>query len=182
MGLVSGIKKALSDSKNKSVDKANDIMGRVVPGYNYHKREVRLSTDASVRDKLSRETAKSRRLLKEIGELAYKEGLREEIEHIKDATSTLEMLGMELDTAEYGNSPFFKEEGVGFNDVRSMIEFDASLFDGMEVLTEACDLLYKGVLDGKTSDFILQVRKIKKNTDNLRNRFMDRRDFLLRLS
>ena len=61
-----------------------------------------------------------------------------------------------------------------------MVEFDRDLFSELEVVTKATDLVYDHVLKGETSDIVLQMRKVKRNVDSLRNIFMDRADFLMK--
>ena len=60
------------------------------------------------------------------------------------------------------------------------MEFDKELLNELEVITKSTDLVYDHVLKGETADIILQIRKLKRSVDNLRNIFSDRADFLMK--
>lgn len=182
MGFLGEIKKVFTKTKEKAIDGANEVIGGIIPGYDYREKTARLNTDVAVRDKLSRELKKAHATLKEIGALAYRDERRDILDHLEDTVETLDVFRMEVENAEYGISPFFKEENMDDAGVRRMIEFDAQMFDELEVITKASELLYDGTLDGKTSDFIIQLRKIKRSADSARNQFKNRRDFLINIA
>jgi hypothetical protein len=69
---------------------------KLIPGYDYRVKKNRLNTDRAVRDKLSRELKKSYNTLKEVSDLAYKDGRRDVVEHIKDQLNTLDLFRNEL--------------------------------------------------------------------------------------
>ena len=50
---------------------------KIVPGHDYRVKKNRLNSDRVVRDKLSRELKKSYNTLKEVSDLAYKDGRSE---------------------------------------------------------------------------------------------------------
>jgi len=154
------------------------LMEKLIPGYDYRVKKNRLNSDRAVRDKLSRELKKSYSTLKEVTDLAYKDGRREVVEHITDVLNTLDLFRTEIENASYGLSPLFKQEKVSDKAISKMVEFDSALVDELEVTTTAADLVYDRVLEGKTSDIILQVRKVKRSVDSMRNTFTDRADFL----
>jgi len=154
------------------------LMEKLIPGYDYRVKKNRLNSDRAVRDKLSRELKKSYSTLKEVTDLAYKDGRREVVEHITDVLNTLDLFRIEIENASYGLSPLFKQEKVSDKAISKMVEFDSALVDELEVTTKAADLVYDRVLEGKTSDIILQVRKVKRSVDSMRNTFTDRADFL----
>ena len=153
---------------------------KIIPGYDYRVKKNRLNSDRAVRDKLSRELKKSYNTLKEISDLAYKDGRRDVVEHIKDILNTLDLFRNEIENATYGLSPLFKQDKVSDEALDRMVEFDKNLFDELEVITKAADLVYDHVLKGETSGIILQIRKVKRSVDNLRNIFSDRADFLIK--
>lgn len=156
------------------------LIDKIIPGYGYRVQKDRLNSDRSVRDKLSRELKRSYNTLREISDLAYKDGRRDVLEHIKDLINTIDIFKNEIENASYGLSPLFKEDKVSDDALDRMVEFDIDLFDELEIITTAVDLVYDHVLKGETSDIILQMRKIKRNVDNLRNIFLDRTDFLIK--
>lgn len=153
---------------------------KLIPGYDYQVKKNRLNTDRAVRDKLSRELKKSYNTLKEVSDLAYKDGRRDVVEHIKDLLNTLDLFRNELENASYGLSPLFKQEKVSDDAMDRMVEFDKNMLDELEVITKATDLVYDHVLKGATADIILQMRKAKRSVDNMRNIFSDRADFLIK--
>ena len=153
---------------------------KIIPGYDYRVKKDRLNSDRAVRDKLSRELKKSYNTLKEVSDLAYKDKRRDVVEHIKDVLNTLDLFRNEIENASYGLSPLFKQEKVSDDVLDRMVEFDKELLNELEVITKATDLVYDHVLKGETSDIILQIRKVKRSVDNLRNTFSDRADFLER--
>ena len=153
---------------------------KIIPGYDYRVKKDRLNSDRAVRDKLSRELKKSYNTLKEVSDLAYKDKRRDVVEHIKDVLNTLDLFRNEIENASYGLSPLFKQEEVSDDVLDRMVEFDKELLNELEVITKATDLVYDHVLKGETSDIILQIRKVKRSVDNLRNTFSDRADFLER--
>jgi len=153
---------------------------KIIPGYDYRVKKDRLNSDRAVRDKLSSELKKSYNTLKEVSELAYKDKRRDVVEHIKDVLNTLDLFRNEIENASYGLSPLFKQEKVSDDVLDRMVEFDKELLNELEVITKAADLVYDHVLKGETSDIILQIRKVKRSIDNLRNIFSDRADFLLK--
>lgn len=157
------------------------MMEKIVPGYDYRVKRNRLNLDRAVRDKLSRELKKSYNILKEVSDLAYKDGRRDVVEHIKDILNTIDLFRNEIENASYGLSPLFKQEKVADEDLDRMVEFDKKLLSELEVITNAADLVYDHVLKGETSDIILQIRKVKRSVDNLRNIFSDRADFLTKI-
>ncbi|MCJ2520240.1 MAG: hypothetical protein LN412_04740 [Candidatus Thermoplasmatota archaeon] len=179
MGLWSKVNSVLTGAKEKSVDGANEVVGSIIPGYDYRMKRVRLDTDIAVREKLTRELEKSLNTLKEIGSLAYKDERRDILDHLKDVTNTIDLFRMEIANAEYGMSTFFKNDEASYQDIRRMIEFDAKMLDEIEVVSKASDLLYDGVLEGKTADFVSQIVKVKRSVDSARNQFKDRKDFLI---
>ncbi|PXF60840.1 MAG: hypothetical protein C4B59_07580 [Candidatus Methanogaster sp.] len=156
------------------------LIEKIIPGYGYRVQKDRLNSDRAVRDKLSRELKKSYNTLNEVGDLAYKDGRRDVLEHIKDLQSTIDLFRNEIENASYGLSPLFKEAKVSDDALDRMVEFDRDLFSELEVVTKATDLVYDHVLKGETSDIILQMRKVKRDVDNLRNIFLDRADFLMK--
>ena len=153
---------------------------KIIPGYDYRVKKNRLNSDRAMRDKLSRELKKSYNTLKEVSDLAYKDKRRDVVEHIKDVLNTLDLFRNEIENASYGLSPLFKQEKVSDDVLDRMVEFDKELLNELEVITKATDLVYDHVLKGETSDIILQIRKVKRSVDNLRNTFSDRADFLER--
>lgn len=153
---------------------------KIIPGYDYRVKKNRLNSDRAVRDKLSRELKKSYNTLKEVSDLAYKDKRRDVVEHIKDVLNTLDLFRNEIENASYGLSPLFKQEEVSDDVLDRMVEFDKELLNELEVITKATDLVYDHVLKGETSDIVLQIRKVKRSVDNLRNTFSDRADFLER--
>jgi len=153
---------------------------KIIPGYDYRVKKNRLNSDRAMRDKLSRELKKSYNTLKEVSDLAYKDKRRDVVEHIKDVLNTLDLFRNEIENASYGLSPLFKQEEVSDDVLDRMVEFDKELLNELEVITKATDLVYDHVLKGETSDIILQIRKVKRSVDNLRNTFSDRADFLER--
>jgi hypothetical protein len=153
---------------------------KIIPGYDYREKKNRLNSDRAVRDKLSRELKKSYTTLKEVSDLAYKDGRREVIEHIKDLLNALDLFRAEIENASYGLSPLFKQEKVADEAVDRMVKFDSALVDELEIITKATDLVYDHVLKGETADIILQVRTVKRSVDNVRNIFSDRADFLIK--
>ena len=152
---------------------------KIIPGYDYRVKKNRLNSDRAVRDKLSRELKKSYNTLKEVSDLAYKDGRRDVVEHIKDILNTIDLFRNEIENASYGLSPLFKQDKVADEALDRMVEFDKNLFDVLEVITKAADLIYDHVLKGETSDIILQIRKVKRSVDSLRNIFSDRAGFLM---
>ncbi len=182
MGLWSKVNGVLTDAKGKSVDGANEVVGSVIPGYDYRKKKSRLDTDVAVRDKLTRELEKSLNTLKEIGSLAYKDERRDVLDHLKDTTNAIDLFRMEIGNAEYGMSKFFDTEEMSYQNIRHMVEFDAKMLDEIDVVGKASDILYDGVLEGKTGDFVIQIVKVKRAVDSARNQFKDRRDFLVKLA
>lgn len=72
---------------------------KLIPGYDYRVKKNRLNTDRAVRDKLSMELKKSYNTLKEVSDLAYKDGRRDVVEHIKDLLNTLDLFRNELENA-----------------------------------------------------------------------------------
>jgi hypothetical protein len=118
--------------------------------------------------------------LKEVSDLAYKDGRRDVVAHIKDILNTLDLFRNEIENASFGLSPLFKQEKVSDDAMDRMVEFDKNMLDELEVITKATDLVYDHVLKGETADIILQIRKAKRSVDNLRNIFLDRADFLIK--
>jgi len=153
---------------------------KIIPGYDYRVKKNRLNSDRAVRGKLSRELKKSYNTLKEVSDLAYKDGRRDVVEHIKDIINTIDLFRSEIENASYGLSPLFKQDKVSDVTLDRMVEFDKELLNELEVITKAADLVYDHVLKGETSDIILQIRKVKRSVDNLRNIFSDRADFLIK--
>ena len=156
------------------------LIEKIIPGYGYRVQKDRLNSDRAVRDKLSRELKKSYSTLGEVSDLAYKDGRRDVLEHIKDLRSTVDLFRNEIENASYGLSPLFKEAKVSDDALDRMVEFDRDLFRELEVVTKATDLVYDHVLKGETSDIVLQMRKVKRDVDSLRNVFLDRADFLMK--
>lgn len=155
-------------------------MEKIIPGYDYRVKKNRLNSDRAVRDKLSRELKKSYNMLKEVSDLAYKDGRRDVVEHINDVLNTVDLFRNEIENASFGLSPLFKQDKVSDEAVDRMVEFDKELLSELEVITKATDLVYDHVLASETADIILQVRKVKRGVDNLRNIFTDRADFLIK--
>jgi hypothetical protein len=168
--------------KNAVEPTAEKILGAVIPGYDYRAKKNRLNTDQAVREKLSRELEKSYKTLTEVSDLAYKDEKRDVVEHIKDTLNTIDLVRKEIANAAYGMSPLFDQDNVDSKNIIRMIEFDAKLLDELVVITQACDIVYDNVLEGNTSDIILQSRKMKRSVDKMRNIFSDRNDFLTNLA
>jgi hypothetical protein len=168
--------------KNATEPVAEKILGSVIPGYDYRAKKNRLNTDQAVREKLSRELEKSYNTLKEVSDLAYRDGKREIVDHIKDTLNAIDLVKKEIENAAYGLSHLFTQENVDSKNIIRMIEFDAKLLDELVVITEACDIVYDNVLGGKTSDIVQQVRKMKRSVDKMRNIFSDRNDYLTNLA
>jgi len=85
---------------------------KIIPGYDYRVKKNRLNSDRAVRDKLSRELKKSYNTLKEVSDLAYKDGRQDVVEHVKDILNTIDLFRNEIQNASYGLSPLFKQDKV----------------------------------------------------------------------
>lgn len=157
-----------------------EFLGKLVPGYDYRAKRSRLNTDRSVREKLARELRKSAVNLKEVSDLAYRDGKREVVDHIKDILKAIDLFVVEIEDSPFGQSPLFKQDGVSDEDIDHMIEFDKLLVDELEVITKTSELIYDHVLKGETSDMIIQVRKLKKELDVMKNTFSDRLDYFMK--
>ncbi|MFH1323572.1 MAG: hypothetical protein ABIH80_07120 [Methanobacteriota archaeon] len=168
--------------KNAVEPGAENILGAVIPGYDYRAKKNRLNTDHAVRNKLSRELEKSYKTLVEVSDLAYKDDKRDIVDHIKDALNTIDQVRKEIEHAGYGMSPLFTQDGVDNRNIIRMIEFDAKLLDELVIITEASGIVYDNVLAGKTSDIVQQIRNMKRSVDRIRNLFSDRNDYLINLA
>ncbi|MFA4860254.1 hypothetical protein [Methanoregula sp.] len=157
-----------------------EFLGKLVPGYDYRAKMSRLNTDRSVREKLARELRKSAVNLKEVSDLAYRDGRREVVDHIKDVLKAVDLFVVEIEDAPFGQSPLFKNDRVSDEDIDHMIEFDRQLVMQLEVVTKTSELIYDHVLKGETSDIIMQVRKLKKELDLMKNTFSDRSDYFMK--
>lgn len=172
----------LTKVKNSVDPPSNKILGAVIPGYDYRAKKSRLNTDRAVRDKLARELNKAYQTLEEIGSLAYNDGRRDVLPHIKAIQETVDLLKVKIENVSYGQSPFFKQEKVDDYNLIRLIEFDAEQIDEFSIITQATDLIYDNILDGKSSDIILQIRKLKRKIDKISNDFKNREDFLINLA
>lgn len=168
--------------KNAVEPVGENILGAIIPGYDYRAKKNRLNTDLAVREKLSRELDKSYNTLKEISDLAYRDEKRDVLEHIKDTSNAIDLVKKEIQNAAYGLSPLFTQDNVNSKNIIRMIEFDAKLLDELMIITEASDIMYDNILEGNTSDIIFQVRKMKRSIDKMRNIFSDRNDYLTNLA
>jgi hypothetical protein len=157
-----------------------EFMGKFVPGYDYRVKRSRLNTDRSVREKLARELRKSALNLKEVSDLAYRDDKRVVVDHIKDILKAIDLFIVEIEDAPFGQSPLFKKDGISNEDIDHMIEFDRQLVTQLEVITKTSELIYDHVLKGETSDIVMQVRKLKKELDLMKNTFSDRLDFFIK--
>jgi hypothetical protein len=156
------------------------ILEKIIPGYDYRAKKARLDSDRAVREKLVRELRKSSATMKDVSDLAYRDGKREVVDHIKDYIQAVSLLSAEIENASYGMSPLFRQDGVTDRTIEKMVEFDRNLIEKMEVLAKSSELVYDHVLKGETADIILQTRKIKHELDLLRNVYSDRADFLMK--
>ena len=157
-----------------------EFLGRLIPGYDYRAKKSRLNTDRSVREKLARELKKSALNLKEVSDLAYRDGKRDVVDHIKDLLKAIDLFVVEIEAAPFGQSPLFKADKVNDEDINQMIQFDRNLVEQLEVITKTSELIYDHVLKGETSDIIMQVRKLKKELDVMKNTFSDRLDYFMK--
>ena len=87
---------------------------------------------------------------------------------------------VEIEDAPFGQSPLFKVDKVTDDDIDHMIQFDRDLVEQLEVITKTSELIYDHVLKGETSDIIVQVRKLKKELDVMKNTFTDRADYMMK--
>lgn len=157
-----------------------EFLGKLVPGYDYRSKMSRLNTDRSVREKLVRELRKSAVNLKEVSDLAYRDGRREVVDHIKDVLKGIDLFTVEIEDAPFGQSPLIRTDKVSDDDIDHMIEFDRQLVLQLEVITKTSELIYDHVLKGETTDIVKQVRKLKKELDLMKNIFTDRLDFFMK--
>ena len=157
-----------------------EFLGKLIPGYDYRAKKSRLNTDRSVREKLARELKKAALNLKEVSDLAYRDGKREIVDHLKDVLKAIDLFIVEIEDAPFGQSPLFKVDKVNDEDIDHMIQFDKALVEQLEVITKTSELIYDHVLKGETSDIIIQVRKLKKELDVMKNTFSDRLDYFMK--
>ena len=157
-----------------------EFLGKLISGYDYRAKKSRLNTDRSVREKLARELKKAALNLKEVSDLAYRDGKREIVDHIKDVLKAIDLFVVEIEDAPFGQSPLFKVDKVNDEDIDHMIQFDGDLVEQLEVITKTSELIYDHVLKGETSDIIIQVRKLKKELDVMKNTFSDRLDYMMK--
>jgi len=157
-----------------------EFLGKLIPGYDYRAKKSRLNTDRSVREKMVRDLKKSASNLKEVSDLAYRDGKREIVDHIKDLLKTIDLFIVEIEDAPFGQSPLFKVDTVNDDDIDHMIEFDRDLVEHLQIITKTSDLIYDHVLKGETSDIIIQVRKLKKELEVMKNTFSDRLDYFMK--
>jgi hypothetical protein len=163
-----------------SVSSVLEFLGKLIPGYDYRAKKSRLNTDRSVREKLARELRKSALNLKEVSDLAYRDEKREVVDHIKDILKAIDLFIIEIENTPFGQSPLFKQDGVSDEDIDHMIEFDRQLVTQLEVITKTSELIYDHVLKGETSDIVMQVRRLKKELDVMKNTFSDRLDYFMK--
>jgi hypothetical protein len=157
-----------------------ELLSKHIPGYDYRAQKSRLNTDRSVREKLARELRKSAQNLKEVSDLAYRDEKRDVVEHIKDLLKAIGLFVVEIENAPFGQSPLFKEDRITDEDIDQMTQFDRKLVEQLEIISKASELIYEHVLKGETSDIILQVRKLKKELDLMKNTFSDRLDYFIK--
>jgi hypothetical protein len=163
-----------------SVSSVLEFLGKLIPGYDYRAKKSRLNTDRSVREKLARELRKSALNLKEVSDLAYRDEKREVVDHIKDVLKAIDLFVIEIENTPFGQSPLFKLDKVNDEDIDHMIEFDRQLVTQLEVITKTSELIYDHVLKGETSDIVMQVRRLKKELDVMKNTFSDRLDYFMK--
>jgi hypothetical protein len=163
-----------------SVSSVLEFLGKLIPGYDYRAKKSRLNTDRSVREKLARELRKSALNLKEVSDLAYRDEKREVVDHIKDVLKAIDLFIIEIENTPFGQSPLFKLDKVNDEDIDHMIEFDRQLVTQLEVITKTSELIYDHVLKGETSDIVMQVRRLKKELDVMKNTFSDRLDYFMK--
>lgn len=163
-----------------SVASVLEFLGKLIPGYDYRAKKSRLNTDRSVREKLARELRKSALNLKEVSDLAYRDEKREVVDHIKDVLKAIDLFIIEIEDTPFGQSPLFKQDGVSDEDIDHMVEFDRQLVTQLEVITKTSELMYDHVLKGETSDIVMQVRRLKKELDVMKNTFSDRLDYFMK--
>jgi hypothetical protein len=163
-----------------SVSSVVEFLGKLIPGYDYRAKKSRLNTDRSVREKLARELRKSALNLKEVSDLAYRDEKREVVDHIKDVLKAIDLFIIEIENTPFGQSPLFKMDKVNDEDIDHMIEFDRQLVTQLEVITKTSELIYDHVLKGETSDIVMQVRRLKKELDVMKNTFSDRLDYFMK--
>ena len=163
-----------------SVSSVLEFLGKLIPGYDYRAKKSRLNTDRSVREKLARELRKSALNLKEVSDLAYRDEKREVVDHIKDVLKAIDLFIIEIENTPFGQSPLFKLDKVNDEDIDHMIEFDRQLVTQLEVITKTSELIYDHVLKGDTSDIVMQVRRLKKELDVMKNTFSDRLDYFMK--
>ena len=68
------------------------VVEKIIPIYTFRIKKNRLNSDRMVRDKLSQELMKSYTTLKKVYDLAYDDGRREVVEHIRDTLNTLYLI------------------------------------------------------------------------------------------
>lgn len=154
-----------------------EFLMKLIPGYDYRARKSRLNTDRSVREKLARELRKAGANLKEVSDLAYRDGKRDVVDHIKDLLKAIDLFVVEIEDAPFGQSPLFKMDMVTEEDIDQMTQFDRKLIEQLEIISKASELIYEHVLRGETADIIIQVRMLKKELDLMKNTFSDRLDY-----
>ncbi|MCX5853970.1 MAG: hypothetical protein NTZ24_05175 [Deltaproteobacteria bacterium] len=92
----------------------------------------------------------------------------------------IDLFVVEIEDAPFGQSPLFKVDKVNDEDIDQMIQFDKTLVEQLEVITKTSELIYDHVLKGETLDIIIQVRKLKKELDVMKNTFSDRLDYFMK--
>lgn len=175
--------KLVSRRLTKGIDEGGDALSSVFPGYGYRLRGGFERTDQAVRLKVAREILKVEGNLERLATLAYKARLRQATDQVKELTAELRNLRQTVEHAEFGESPFFGkqmkiEDQMTEHDVEAAIRFDALFLDTVNSVKNVTDQLLEKGIPSDEKDLLRDLQQLLLEVGDLRNTFMNRRDFM----
>lgn len=153
----------------REVKEAKEI-GKYIHDYSYINEEKSKQTDKKLRDLISKELKKSKDLLFNIMELAYKEEVDRVANEIQSVRDEIDIFLNEISIIKSKWNKISKEGYI------KIIKSDLTLIRNVKQLNEILNIIYNQVLSSKAKDLIRKGEELRKYIYQLRGVFKERGD------
>jgi len=163
----------------KSQMRLSERIAAALPGFRgYKEKELRRESDKLIRNhlylKLSRDKDNVRVISQKIADKRYFDVLTD----VDRLTAKMDTITEKVNHASYGYSGFFDVVKIKEDSLDRMIDFDNSLVDGVNALTDVIDALKAQLLSGDYTNLKDKIQEISGKLEMLEDTFDKRQEVI----
>ena len=161
--------------KAKGLSERIEALAGRIPGLGtYRDRERRRDTDKLLRDYLSKLMLESKAQLQDFSLDLIKHGKLEPMDDLDRLASHIQQISDTIKHAGYGYSGIFDVEKIGGEELDRLYEFDLSLVDDIDKLTNTIKLLKSDISSNEISVFCVRLEDVEELLFSFERKFGER--------